>query len=75
MYPAPMKRLEIVIDDELDGALEQLAAELHTSKSALVRRFVEDRILPLPPLEADPIFQMVGVDDFEALPVDDVVYP
>jgi hypothetical protein len=75
MYDSVMKRIEIVIDDELDGALEQLAADLHTSKSALVQRFVRDRILPLPPLDTDPILKMAGADDFDPLPVDDVVYP
>jgi hypothetical protein len=28
----------------------------------------------LPPIERDPIFEMLGADDFEPEPVDDVVY-
>ena len=69
-----MKRLQIMIDEDLDAELERLALQLHTSKAALIRRFVRERIRPLPPLSADPIGQMAGVDDFEPAPVDDVVY-
>jgi hypothetical protein len=69
-----MKRLQIVIEDDLDGELERLAVELRTSKAALVRQFVSDRLRPLPPLSTDPVFQMAGADDFEPSPVDDVVY-
>jgi len=31
-------------------------------------------IRPLPPLPADPLAAMVGVDEFEPAPVDQVVY-
>ena len=45
-----MKRLQIMIDEDLDAELERLALQLHTSKAALIRRFVRERIRPLPPL-------------------------
>jgi hypothetical protein len=32
------------------------------------------RLKPMPPSEADPIWQMAGVDDHEPEPIDDVVY-
>ncbi|MGH7821111.1 MAG: CopG family transcriptional regulator [Candidatus Binatia bacterium] len=69
-----MKRLQIMIDEDLDAALQVLAAEEKTSKAALIRRFVRERIRPLPPLSADPIWRMVGVDDYEPAPIDDIVY-
>ncbi|MGH9362654.1 MAG: CopG family transcriptional regulator, partial [Thermoanaerobaculia bacterium] len=41
-----MKRLQIMIDEDLDAALQVLAAEEKTSKAALIRRFVRERIRP-----------------------------
>lgn len=69
-----MKRLQILIDDDLAGELERLAAAQRTSKAALVRQFVRERLRPLPPLSEDPLFHMAGGDDFEPAPVDTVVY-
>jgi len=69
-----MRRLQIMIDDDLDEALNRRSADEGTSKAALIRRFVRNALQPLPPLEEDPLFNMVGVDDFEPAPVDDVVY-
>lgn len=69
-----MKRLQIMIEEDLDSELERLAAEEAVSKAALIRRYVRERVRPLPPLSADPLAAMVGVDDFEPAPVDDVVY-
>jgi len=69
-----VKRLQIMIDEDLDAELERLALRERTSKAALIRQFVRERIRPLPPLSADPIGRMAGMDDFEPAPVDDVVY-
>jgi hypothetical protein len=69
-----MKRLQIMIDEDLDDELDRMALREGTSKAALIRRFVRERIRPLPALSADPIGRMTGVDDFEPQPVDDVVY-
>jgi hypothetical protein len=69
-----MKRLQIAIDDDLDGELTLLAATLGTSKAALIRHLVRERVRPLPPLSTDPISHMAGADEFEPAPVDDVVY-
>lgn len=70
-----MKRLQIMIDEDLDDALERLALKERTSKAALIRKFVRERIEPLPPIEEDPLFKMIGVDDVEPADHDDVVYP
>jgi hypothetical protein len=71
---ADVKRLQIMIDEDLDQVLERMAFEQRTSKAALIRRFVRERVQPLPPIERDPIFSMLGADDFEPEAVDDVVY-
>jgi Ribbon-helix-helix protein, copG family len=69
-----MKRLQIMIDEELDDALGRLAVAEGVSKAALVRRFVGDAIRPLPPLASDPLMQISGTSDFEPGDVDEVVY-
>jgi hypothetical protein len=69
-----MRRLQILIDEDLDEALARLAMERQTSKAALIRAFVREQIRPLPPPSADPLFRMIGADDFEPAPIDDVVY-
>jgi hypothetical protein len=69
-----MKRLQIMIDSDLDEALNRRSSEEGTSKAALIRRFVRSALQPLPPLQGDPLTAMVGVDNFEPEPVDDVVY-
>jgi len=70
-----VKRLQIMIDEDLDAALDRMALSEGTSKAALIRRFVRQHVKPLPPLEEDPLWQMVGADhDAEPADVDDVVY-
>lgn len=69
-----MKRLQIMIDEDLDTELERAALAQHTSKAALIRLYVRERVRPLPPLEEDPLWGMVGIDDFEPVDIDDVVY-
>jgi len=74
MYALHMKRLQMLIDVDLDEALGRLARAERTSKAALIRQYVRERISAHPPLEADPVWRMVGVDDFAPASVDDVVY-
>ena len=69
-----VKRLQIMIDEDLDRILERLAVQEHTSKAALIRRFVRERVASRPPIEEDSLWRMVGVDDVEPEPIDDVVY-
>ena len=69
-----MKRLQIMIDEDLDDALAKLAAEEGQSKAALIRRFVRERLHPLPPMSGDPLSLLSGAASFEPAPVDDVVY-
>ena len=69
-----MKRLQIMIDDDLEEALERRSASEGVSKAALIRRFVRTALEPLPPLADDPLATMVGEDDFDPAPVDEIVY-
>jgi ribbon-helix-helix CopG family protein len=71
-----MKRLQISIEPELDAALGREAQKEGVSKAALVRRWVAERVLPLPPIEEDPIWELVGIagPDVEPEELDEVVY-
>jgi hypothetical protein len=74
MYAHSMKRLQILIEEDLDEALEHEAKRRSTSKGALLRRYAREALRPLPPLSADPIGRMAGADNFEPAPIDEVVY-
>ena len=67
-----------MIDEDLDEALARQAREEGTSKAALIRRFVRERVKPLPPIEEDPLWRIFGSSEGspgDSLSVDDVVYP
>ena len=67
-----MRRLQIRIEQELDDLLAVEARRERTSKAALVRRYVRDRLRPdaLPPIEEDPLWKLAGSVDAD--PVDDI---
>lgn len=69
-----MKRLQIMIDEDLDADLERMAHQNRSSKAALIRQFVRERLRPLRPVEEDPLWRMCGVDDYEPADIDEVVY-
>jgi hypothetical protein len=72
-----VKRLQIMIEEDLDAALGRQAAAEGVSKAALIRRFVRERLRPLPPLKKDPLWKLVGMDKGspdDSISVDDVVY-
>ena len=69
---ARMKRLQISIEPELDRSLGAEARRQGVSKAALVRRWVRERVTPLPPLEQDPLWAFVGLAGDEAEPVGDI---
>jgi ribbon-helix-helix CopG family protein len=66
-----MKRLQIMIEEELDEALGREARKEGTSKAALIRRYVAEVLKPLPPLHDDPLWHFVGSAS-DAEPVDDI---
>ena len=63
-----------MIDEDLDAALEREAIKEGTSKAALIRRFLGERLMTLPSLESDPLWGIVGAYDGEPGDIDDVVY-
>lgn len=70
-----MKRLQIMIDEDLDAILDRMAIEQHTSKAALIRRLVRQAVAT-DTEETDPVMAMAGVDDYDpgTDTIDDVVY-
>jgi hypothetical protein len=72
-----VKRLQIMIEEDLDAALARQASEEGVSKAALIRRYVGERLRPLPPLADDPLSGLVGLvggNRDDSMSVDDVVY-
>ena len=70
-----MKRLQIMIDEDLDQFLAVEALERGTSKAAIIRDCLREAFdRDLPPWEDDPITKMIGVDDVEPADIDEVVY-
>jgi hypothetical protein len=73
-----VKRLQIMIEEELDSELALQAEREGVSKAALIRRYVRERLGSLPPLEGDPLWDIVAMvssgrrDD--SLRVNEVVY-
>ncbi len=55
-----MKRLQISLEPELDEELERVARAEGVSKAEVVRRCLREGIEPLPPLEDDPFFKLIG---------------
>jgi hypothetical protein len=68
-----VKRLQIYIDEDLDEALASLALREHSSKAALIRQFVAER-LRLPTQEPDPLDRLVGRFDEASGDVDRLLY-
>jgi hypothetical protein len=69
-----MKRLQVMIEEDLDEALGAQALREGTSKAALIRRHMRSALRPTSRLEDDPLWKMAGVDAFEPVDIDDVVY-
>ena len=66
-----------MIDEDVDAALARQASEEGVSKAALIRRYVGERLRPLPPLADDPLSELVGLvegNPGDSASVDEVVY-
>lgn len=73
MYTDAMKRLQIYIETEIDEALALQARLQGTSKAALIRRFVAEK-LGASSADSDPLDSLIGRYDEEPGPLDDLVY-
>jgi negative regulator of replication initiation len=70
-----LKRVQLMLDDDLDERIAFRAKVEGISRSEVVRRILRAEFPALPPLHEDPIWEMVGADpDAEPANVDDVVY-
>ena len=69
-----MKRLQISIDEDLDDALAVEAARRRTSKAALIREFVRERLGRPAAMTPDPMLPLIGDIDDDAGDIDGVVY-
>ncbi len=73
-----MKRLQIMIEEDLDAALDVQARREGVSKAALVRRYVGERLRPLSASDDDSLTELVGIIQggprSDAAMIDDVVY-
>lgn len=70
---SPVKRLQISIEEDLDEALAVEASRRRTSKAALIRQYVRER-LGSKRAAQDPMTALVGDIDDEAGDIDAVVY-
>ena len=66
-----MKRLQIMLDEDLDSELARRASTEGRSKASIIREALRQTLRPLPPLEEDPIWEMVAADP-DGEPVDDI---
>jgi len=55
-----MRRLQISLEPELDRELDRAARADGVSKAEIVRRCLREGIDPLPPLEEDSFFKLIG---------------
>lgn len=71
-----MKRLQISLEPELDDALGAEARNRGVSKAALIRRWIRERVTELPPIEDDPLWELVAAAgaDVEPEEIDEIVY-
>ena len=75
---ASVKRLQIMIEEELDDALALQAEREGVSKAALIRRYVADRLRPRRIAKDDALWGIVGMikdgspDDSQR--IDEIVY-
>ena len=66
--------MQISIEEDLDDALAVEAARRRTSKAALIREFVAERLARGKPIPADPMAELIGDIDDEAGDIDAVLY-
>jgi hypothetical protein len=66
-----VKRLQIMLDEDLDRELARRARVEKRSKASIIRDSLRQTLEPLPPLEDDPLWGMVGAAG-DAEPVENI---
>ncbi len=72
-----MKRLQILIEEDLDAELERVSKRTGRSKGAVVRDAVRRQLRPRPSVKLDALWEMVGKDSFDSVApkeIDEIVY-
>jgi Ribbon-helix-helix protein, copG family len=69
-----VKRLQIMIEEDLDAALAREARREGRSKPAIIRRLVRAHVEPLPSLDDDPVTRLAGSAEFAPEHHDDIAY-
>lgn len=67
-----VRRFQMMIDAELDEALGRQAAAEGVSKAELLRRYARERVKPLPPIQEDPLWELVGIAGDAVEPIGDI---
>lgn len=73
-----LKRVQLMLDEELDQAVAREARLQRISRSEVVRRVLREKLLPPPPpREEDPLWELVGMVEGEpddSQRINEVVY-
>lgn len=63
-----MRRFQMMIDEELDEALERAAEERGASKAQLLRDFARERLVDRPAHGRDPLDRLAGIAGPDEVP-------
>jgi hypothetical protein len=70
MHAERVKRLQILIENDLYAELERISTRTGRSKSALIREFIRKQIRPFLPFDEDPLFSLAGAFSFPPADID-----
>ena len=74
MHAQHVKRLQILIEDDLYAVLERISKRTGRSKTALVNDLIRKEIRARPSLEEDPLFGLAGYVSFPPADIDATLY-
>jgi hypothetical protein len=74
MHAQHVRRLQILIEDDLFAELERISGKTGRWKSALIREFVRNEMGRLPPFDKDPLFSLAGAGSFAPADIDSTLY-
>jgi len=65
-----MRRFQMLLDEDLDEALERVARREGLSKAELLRRYARERVTDIPLADDDPLWGLAGVAGEDLAPDD-----